>query len=574
MTATPATTRALVQQLKDYGQDEEWYPTTDAMLARIRSDMDALIIENDLPDRFSILDCGAGDGRTLEYLAKGEEENRDGSKSLVTRGKMYAIEKSRPLINALDPSIYIVGADFYEQTLCDKEIAVTFSNPPYSDYVRWTEKLLMETRSGLVYLILPRRWESDARIAQAIELRKAETTVIDSFDFSQAERKARAKVDIIRVEFRGKHRRWANDCKSATDPFELWFDTHFKIQAPASNEFDPDRPTPRGPTASDVNKELVSGSDMVAVLVKLYNRDMDKLISNYKALETMDPELLRELGVNFKDIRAGLYTKIKGCKQGYWQELFDRLQKITDRLTTDSREAMLHKLMSRIDVDFNASNAYAILGWALKNCNNYMDQQLIEVFERMVEKANVINYKSNKRTFGDEKWRYCNRPDDLSHFTLDYRVVLERVGGLSNSDFSYERTKHNGLSSRAHFFLLDILTIAGNIGFDVQGKERPSDFEWESNKKKVFHYRDHASGKDKVFAEVRCFFNGNMHVKFDQSFIQRLGIEHGRLKGWIKSAAEAAEEMAVSPEVASSSFLSNIQLGTSTLKLLGFTLAA
>jgi hypothetical protein len=496
--ATKPTTRALVQQMKDYGQDAEWYPTTTAMLDTIRADMDALVHSRDLPENFSILDCGAGDGRALEYLSKGTEENHDGSLSSVTRGKKYAIEKSRALIHAMDPSIYIVGADFYEQTLCDKDIGVTFSNPPYSDFVRWTEKLLMETRSGLVYLILPRRWKLEPRISNAIDLRKAQATVVDSFDFIEGERKARAKVDIVRVELRSIRSRW-KDTESSTDPFELWFDAHFKIKAPATSDFDPERPTARGPKAADVERELVAGSDMVAVLVKLYNRDMDTLIRNYKALEQMDPELLRELGVNFKDIRAGLFAKISGCKHGYWQELFDRLQKITDRLTTDSREAMLQKLMSRTDVDFNGLNAYAILSWAMKNCNTYMDQQLIDVFERMVEKANVINYKSNQRTFGDENWRYCRQPDGLTHFSLDYRIVLERVGGLCNSDFQFERTRHNGLSSRAHFFLLDILTIAGNIGFDVQGKERPDDFEWESNKKKTFHFRDLRLGRTKYW---------------------------------------------------------------------------
>ncbi|EIF42759.1 hypothetical protein DOK_11866 [gamma proteobacterium BDW918] len=574
MTATAATTtRALVEQIKDYGQDAEWYPTTQPMLAKIRADLDALVSAHELSETFSILDCGAGDGRALEYLSKGTENNRDGSIGYVTRGKKYAIEKARPLIHAMDPSIYIVGADFYEQTLCDKDIAVTFSNPPYSDFVRWTEKLLMETRSGLVYLILPRRWKLEPRISNAIELRKAEATVIDSFDFMEGERKARAKVDIIRVELRSIRARW-KDTESSTDPFELWFDTHFKIKAPTTSDFDPERPTARGPKAAEIEKELVAGSDMVAVLVKLYNRDMDTLIRNYKALEQMDAELLRELGVNFKDIRAGLFAKISGCKHGYWQELFDRLQKITDRLTTDSREAMMQKLMSRTDVDFNGSNAYAILSWAMKNCNTYMDQQLIDVFERMVEKANIINYKSNQRTFGDENWRYCRRPDDLSHFSLDYRIVLERVGGLCNSEYMFERNRHNGLSARAHFFLLDILTIAGNIGFDVQGKERPDDFEWESNKKKTFHFRDHTSGEDKILAEVRCFRNGNMHIKFDQSFVQRLSIEHGRLKGWIKSAAEAAEEMNVPVAVAAASFGSNLQIGPTNLLALGFTKAA
>jgi hypothetical protein len=65
-----------------------------------------------------------------------------------------------------------------------------------------------------------------------------------------------------------------------------------------------------------------------------------------------------------------------------------------------------------------------------------------------------------------------------------------------------------------------------------------------------------------------------MHIKFDQTFVQRLSIEHGRLKGWIKSASEAAEEMGLPIEVAASSFGSNLQLGASSLVQLGFTKAA
>lgn len=552
-------THSLIKTLKETGDDNEWYPTSDIMISCIKSDIDNFIEERSLPERPSILDCGAGDGRLLQNLTTGEK---------------FAIEKSRPLIEVMDRSIFVIGADFHQQSLIDVSVGITVSNPPYLDYVNWVEKIVTETRSGLVYLIIPKRWSWQPRIKQAIELRSARTTVIGSFSFNEADRASRAVVDIVRIDLRLNYGRHWHECTASTDPFTIWFDTNFKIKAPSSSSFDNNRPSPTRPRADEINRELVQGSDIVVILVKLYNRQMDKLIANYKALEQMDAALLNELGVRFSDIRAGLKAKISGCKQGYWQELFDRLGRITDRLTKGSREAMLAKLMARTDVDFNASNVYAIVIWAIKNANFYFDQQLVSLVEQMVDKANIINYKSNERTFGKEDWRYRSKPHNLSHFKLDYRVVLERVGGMSLSSYNSDKERYKGLSPSAYFFILDVITVARNIGFDTANQERPDTFDWEANKRQIFHYKDHATDSVRELMSVRAFKNGNMHVSFNQDFIMRINVEFGRLKGWLKCAGNAASELDMSVDLAEEYFSSNLQIATNDLALLAAPKAA
>lgn len=96
------TTSALVKQIKETDSDFQWYPTTNQILSSIKSDIDQLIENLDLEQSPSILDCGAGDGRSLTFLTKGDK---------------YAIEKSKPLITAMDSSIFVIGADFHQQTL-------------------------------------------------------------------------------------------------------------------------------------------------------------------------------------------------------------------------------------------------------------------------------------------------------------------------------------------------------------------------------------------------------------------------------------------------------------------------
>lgn len=551
-----ASTSRMVDKLKNEEQDFEFYPTTHEIIADIKADIRNLFYVRDGEKiGLSVLDCGAGDGRVLNNL---------------TEGNKYAIEKSQPLLSSYAADVFIVGTDFHQQTLIDKKVDIVFSNPPYGEYVEWAYKIITEANATCVYLVIPTRWKEDENIQLALDSRKARFIELSERDFLSADRSARAKVSVLRIEL-GAARTYGRN-EPRIDPFDVWFDSNFPIDALSGRASDyKTRDLVKNDVVEKVKNagEVIQNDGLVNVLERFYQRDMANLMANYKKLAGLDPVLLKELNVEVRAVKEALKLKIESHKSTYWQELFDNLETITGRLSSSSRESMLNKLQSHTHVDFSVSNAHAVALWVVKNANNYFDSQLITLVERMTEKANVIMYASNQRTFKDEDWRYRRSPDGFSHFKLDYRIVLSSMGGISGG---YDAV--NGLSKYSANFINDITVIAKNIGFDTEGLEKCHQFEWQSNKKQVFHFANHTTGKQEVLFEVRAFINGNLHIKMNQAFICKLNVEFGRLKGWLKSAEEAATELDITPEEAQRSFRSNVMLTANKLELLGFNKVA
>ncbi len=539
----------LVTALKEEGQDFEWYPTTDEIIQTVKSDL----VTQNIDGHASILDCGAGDGRVLQAL---------------TEGKRYAIEKSKPLLSRLDKSVFVVGTEFAEQTLLDKSVDVVFSNPPYSQYEAWVYKIISEARAKLVYLVIPERWENNETLQKAVVDREAEVKVLGSFDFLNAERSARAKVHIVRLDLQGKSARRHSYYRrggSKVDPFSLWFNQNFEIGAQNKSKEDYEKRREKTQTVKEsVQNALVQGDDVVSCLENMYSQQLDKIIANYKKLEELDDSLLSELDVSISGLQESLHLKIKNLKDMYWRELFDNLSKVTDRLTKKSRETLLDTLTANTQVDFTIGNAHAVLEWVVKNANGYLEDQLIYLVERMMNESNIIMYKSNQRTFGKEEWRYGRTPHDLDRFKLDLRIVMS-CGGI-NTGFWGDKSD---IAERAAFFLDDVCAVANNLGFDTQGQERARSFQWLSGKKNVFHFTDHKDGKSKPLMEVKAYKNGNLHIKFNQVFMCKLNVEFGRLKGWLKTAEQAADEVQVPERVAQACFNSHKLLTSSSLPALG-----
>ena len=540
-------TRQMVVELKTNNMDFEWFPTTAEIIETIKKDYD----ENYYEDYPSVLDCGAGDGRVLKALTKGDK---------------YAIEKSKPLLNALDKDIFVVGTTFEHQTLIDKSVSIIFSNPPYSEYEMWATKIIKEANAQVIYLVIPSRWKDSLLIQEAVELREGKTEVIGSFDFLNAERQARAHVDIIRVAITYNGHRHHS---LRTDPFRVWFESFFKIDIAKEepSKYDLDQRA-KAHVNDRLSNELIKGNNIVSALEELYRRDLDKLINTYQSLSDVDSDILRELDVNLESVRGALKQKIEGLKDRYWQELFDNLNTVTDKLTASSRKQLLDTLTAHTHVDFTSSNSHAVICWVIKNANDFYSTQLIRIVERMTEKANVINYVSNQRTFGRDEWRYNKHPDNLERYKLDYRIVLERIGGISTSSYTFECV--NGLTPNAAGFIDDLCTIATNLGYNTYNLERARSYSWESNQQKEFQFRDIHTSELKTLFKVRAFKNGNLHIFFNPKFIMRLSVEFGRLKGWLKSAQEAASEMDISEEDARAGFGSNIQLTNQNVLALEF----
>lgn len=540
----------LVSVLKEGNEDYEWYPTQSDMIEAIKNDIRLTYhLDNDKKITQSILDCGAGDGRVLLEL---------------TAGDRYAIEKSQTLLELLDPSIFVVGTDFHLQTLLDKQTDITFSNPPYSAYDEWTVKIISECYSKYAYLIIPQRWKNNTKISLALEDRNATAMTIGEFDFLEADRQARAKVDIVKISFDKE-----TSCKIAKDPFANWFNANFKFKKIKSTTDDIDFNTAK---PKDMDANIVKREGLAKILEVHYLSKLNKLINNYQKLTELDPELLNELGVNTENVQESLKHKISNLKKVYWTELFNNLDAITDRLTKSSRQKMLKVLMKNTHVDYSAINAHAIVLWAIKNANKYYDNQFVDTYEKMISKANILKYKSNEKTFGQEHWRYLNSlnnyffSEKVSNIKLDYRIIIENSGGICSSEWIYEHTKHK-LTKKSTDFINDLLVCASNLGFDIKGQPSPEDYLWIGGQWFSFYYRDISTGEKKVIFETKAYKNTNIHIRFNQEFLCKMNIEFGRLRGWIKTPQEASEELDIDFELAANSFCSNIQLCKNDLLL-------
>lgn len=553
----------MIAELKDTEQDFEFYPTTNQIISAFHGHVHKFEIS-------SLLDIGAGNGKVLNRFKEINSQFEHGY-----RTEYFAIEKARPLLDSLPAEISILGTDFWEQSLLDKNIDCIFSNPPYRDFIEWSVKVIREANANFLYLVIPQRWKEQKIIIDAIKARKADFEIVGEFDFLEAEdRKARAKVDLVFIRLcrhnERNYRRHSVGENAIVDPFELWVNDFFHLadnmDADKLSEYEKDREKSAS-REQRIKTALVGGNGLIEALHTLYLKEMENLINNYKKVCSLDAELFRELDISINSVVNTLKSRVKGLKDAYWQELFNNYAPLTSRLTAASRENFVRSIRSKTNIDFTPSNAYAITVWAVKNANGYFDNQMIDTFNKMVEAGNVINYKSNERVFKFNRYRYIEHGSERpTNFKLDYRIVLEHIGGINTSSYSHDA--RNGLSLCAANFLDDLVVVAMNLGFDlVDGVKHHS---FVPGQKEVFYTRD-KSGERMILMEARAFLNGNMHIRFSQKFILALNCEVGRLLGWIHNAQQAAEEMGEDVQEVSKYYKTNYTLLPSAITRLLLT---
>lgn len=519
-------TSELLLLIKENNQDFEWYPTTKEIIAAVIGDIEKppLGLDPDFQDRWwpdrnqSVLDVGAGDGRVL--LAFGESAHVD---------KLYAMEKSPILASKLPASCNLIGTDFWEQSLYDKSQAILFCNPPYSQFSDWATRILRESASERIYLVIPRRWRDDRYIAATIKDRSIQWKSVGEFDFENADRQARCKVEVVRFE-----------PKSSESAFDHFFDLEFEDlvkgyqQEQLLREADALK---RG----ERRQEVVSRTDLISALVLLYGEDVERIRQSYLALCKVNVSVLKELDVQIEAIKKRLLGRLSALKGEYWSRVFDNLDRITHRLTYKNRETLKRNLFAHSSIDFTIGNVLAIVLWAIENSNRFLEEQFLDTYSKMVESANVINYVSNQRVFKNDRWRYNRTENSSSHFYLNFRIVCQHIGGIKVSEYSFQRQEFNGLEECAYRFMEDLITIANNIGFTCH--ESPRDVDpWVSNRKHEFSYIHPQAGRKPLY-EARCFQNGNMHLRLANEFALALNVEWGRLRGWVKDGGEASREM-------------------------------
>ena len=507
-------TTKLVRELKEAGQDMEFYPTTTIILEALGQSIKEEIGYNYHQSR-SFLDIGAGSGKVINFAR--DLRVNDSALFYTT----YGIEKSQILINQWDKDHLILGVDFHKTTLLDKKVDYLYCNPPYSQFNQWAAKIIKEAPSkSIVYLLMPTRWKDDQLIKDSLAARKHELEVVGNFSFENSEdRKARAVVDLVIIKMKETY--------GEEDPFETFFNENFTYPEEKAEEKFEDKVE---------QTKLVKNTNLIETLCFLHDEELNRLNKNFGAICELDPDLLKEFEITREGLIESLKMKISTIKGQYWNRLFDNLDKIKERLTKNSREKIVGRMQANVGIEFNRENAYSVVLYVIKHANDFFDTQLIDTYEKMVNFANVESYKSNKKVFEERSFEYHYK-DDLSHFKLKtgHRIVLDRCGGLYSTSWSWE----TGLEESAANFIGDLMTIANNLGFKPLGCY-PKKGEWNDSKSHGF-YCSH-KGEEKVLLEVKAFKNGNLHLKLLPEFVHSMNISHGRLKKWIYTPEQAAEE--------------------------------
>lgn len=563
------TVNQLVNKQHENGEETEFYPTTEKIV-----DCVAKWISTKGADVNSILDIGCGNGSFFEKLDKTDyfKSEHYGDKNynskLCRYYKKYGLEKSAILAEHIPEDVILIGSDFYTNTLIDKAVDCIFCNPPYSDFETWAEKIILEGNADKIVLVIPNRWQHNARIKSALEKRKYYAEVIGTFDFSDGERVARCTVDVIGIcsqEYTHDGRRY--DVKH-TDPFDVWFDNTFSLNADKKNDYYEEQKR-----AEQKRQEIIASGDTAEMLVKFYNADMEQLYNNYRALEKLDAEIFKELKVDVNMLKKSLRERLQGLKNVYWDMLFKKYDKITARLTTEGRRKVTNRLEGNTAIDFTLENIFQLTMWIIRHSNTLFDEQLTDFFFTLAKRENIHRYKSNLR-WNESDWKYIKdkcyqydhyRKDEakkyLKNVILDYRIIITDWG---NFEVGWSDVT---MTDGCRDFLYDLKVIAENLGFETdlqipQKYEKIDTSDWSNF--------DVLTKDGKLFCNIKLYKNGNRHIKFCKEFMQKLNVEMARINKWVNSKEEAKEELGLSEKEINEFWNKNIKIGISEgSKLLG-----
>lgn len=513
-----------VKALKGQQEDFEWYPTTPEIIAAIKKDIraiakkagrysrEAVYMDSSYNDGEheeivkigSVLDIGAGDGRLFSAL-EDQKAHRFCIKEKV------GIEKAATHVETLlDRDVFVIGRDFFNVSLIDKQFSIIFTNPPYSIFETWIEKVLTEGNAEYYYFVLPQRWKNNARLGDRMKEKGAVET-LGQFEFLDADRQARGVVDLIRIESKREQ-------GALVDSFIKWVDENIGKFETIKEKGDEDEEETTAAYVAEYN------SDRIYQLVENYRGDMQNLTDLYKALGKVDFSLLRQMGINKSGVTQKLKNDIQTLKNQYWRTAFSYLTPLSEKLTFKTRGALLSNIDTFKALDFSEDNIYTVILWALKNFNIHTADQLLEVYDTMTQFEGVTAYKSNTH-WVNGKWRYGKREELPEKYKLDYRVVARLDIREYNLSWAIKR---------ANTLIHDISTVVRSLGYDADDSN--IDFERDGRSRTV-------CDKDgMVLLAYRCFQNGNVHIKFNQELMLKMNIEVGKLRGWLNSAEDVQEE--------------------------------
>ena len=538
---------ALLREVQKDQTDYEFYPTAQKTLDILGERLKALY-KNENSDEYvdfdSFLDVGCGAGKVLKYV-----------ESLELFDKFYAIEKSNTLLGYLPSNYRLIGVDFWSTTFIDKTISVLYTNCPYSEFGPWIAKIIKEvSHSTRIFFLAPDRWANNKDIQEALRIRGGTPSILQTYCFEDSEdRKARANVELVELAPVGS--KYDKD-----DPFQRFFDENFKYP-----EVDKEEKKRSLDEKIEENK-LIGGANLIEILCTLHEKRLEELNENYKAVCSLPADLLKEFEIKKDDLVESLRLKLANCKKEFWSRLFAGMKNINRTLTGESQKEITGVMNAQSGIDFNRENCYAVVMWVIRSGNTLYDKQLVEVYKKMLNLANIDNYKSNSRVFKEHNFKYNwyhEAQDEVTHVKLKvgHRIVMDRCGGLSNSSYSWEQ----GLTESAANFIRDLLVIANNLGFEYIGNP-PRKGEWNDSRQVEYLYKDKDDGVVTLFT-VRAYLNGNCHYRFNPKFIHALNIQAGKLLKWLGSENEAETEIGVDIETATKFYNHAFRIGEQQLML-------
>jgi hypothetical protein len=516
---TTTSTAKLVKVLKENAEDFEFYPTSAEMMEAILHAIETeparkewgtdkeirrYTIESQLNHCANILEIGAGTGEFLDMMRRLKEKTHD-------CWNFYAVEKAPTLLEILLKKGYaVLGTDFNECPLLDKKADLIFCNPPYSQYAKWATRIITESDAPWVFLVIPQRWKYNLNILQALKDTKSDVRTIWSGDFIEAERAARARVDVLLIDRR----------REKDDAFNAWFDANFQPERPTEKEETLEQRT------ENLAGQIATAENKIELVVNGYNAEMERLVKNYRAVCSLDEELLKEIGLTKSALQASFKQKIDGLKILYWRAIFHQFDEITSRLTYENREDLRRKLSEKQNIDITAGNIYAVLLYVCQHVNDYFDKQIINLFKRLSDEKNVIPYKSNQKVFQEEKhrWNRYRFNEQQTKYALDYRIIAS--SSVFEVDWYWDEQHWHRVR------LGDFLAVARTMGFNIDKQD-----EAKEPGQKYYMYTG-----NKVFCEYIIYKNRNVHIKFCRDFVTALSVYVARRLGWIKNKQDIKNE--------------------------------
>lgn len=561
-----------VQELKLNNQDFEFYPTTKEMLDVIKKDLLSSFIttkkkklfkseeyetglflsRNIKNNEIKIIDIGAGNGDSLNYLAKflngtvfsdlfyyGYNDKNTveydnllhGNRELPSISKL-AIEKSFILTQSYKKDkIHLISSD-YDENFYIGNNDIIFCNPPYSNYRSWLLKTLANAmNSPLIYFIIPSNWKNDKYLQEELNLNwknKFKFDVLDTFDFNNANRAARVQVDIVRIEA-------IENLDPKYDFVKSLFDTNELKQCKEKTK--------------QINNEinncltLKNEQDFASSLVNSYNNEM-KLLQNALVSLSHVPidNLSLLLNLDYAEIQKRYQILINTLNSKYWDIIVNKTSSVKKKLIKEYSDKIMNQITDT-NMEFTLSNIYMVISKLLYTINDNMNKQVLTVYNDLIKNSPTEKYKSNYNFFVNQKTEIKD-----TRCKLTQRVILE-MGFFSKAiEVDYNGKPKNKLTENTSNRILDLIIVIESLGYKTDFD--PKTLYCERGVTYKVEGVQLVTNKDINLFEFKVFLNGNIHIKMNETILQKLNIIKGLLEGWIVNTNEIMEEFDVNEEVA------------------------